>query len=149
MPRPGYRARLDDGLKLDINRLARRGFIRRGGVTGPFGITWTHSYWGEIARGEISASMRGDWEGMVSHQGRHARSADYLDAAASAFRRASMVLRMSDHEPPRVGVVDAAGRAELPQSAGMGTAGRLRFAIRMQQRSDLAREGEDQSTANR
>jgi len=63
MPRPCSRVRLDDGLKLDINRLAQRGFLQRGAMTGPVGIRWTSNYWGEIASGTISASMCGDWEG--------------------------------------------------------------------------------------
>ncbi len=60
MPRPGHRARLESGLKLDINRLARRGFIRPGAATGPVGIAWNSDYWGEIATGTITADMRGE-----------------------------------------------------------------------------------------
>jgi hypothetical protein len=48
---------LQDGLKLDLNRLARKGFVRHGANIGVRGITWTHSYWGEIASGTISADM--------------------------------------------------------------------------------------------
>jgi hypothetical protein len=57
MARSCSKVRLENGLKLDLNNLARRGFVRRGAVTGPVGITWTHSYWGEIAAGKIWASM--------------------------------------------------------------------------------------------
>jgi hypothetical protein len=57
MPRPLQRVRLENGLKLDLNNLGRRGFVRRGVVTGPIGITWTSSYWGEIASGVIWANM--------------------------------------------------------------------------------------------
>ena len=58
MPRPLRRARLEGGLKLDLNRLVRRGFIRPGAVTGAVGITWTDSYSGdEIAFGLIAADM--------------------------------------------------------------------------------------------
>jgi hypothetical protein len=60
MPRPGYRARLENGLKLDINRLARRGFIRPGAAAGPVGITWTSDYWGQLASGTITADMSGE-----------------------------------------------------------------------------------------
>lgn len=60
MPRPGYRARLDNGLKLDINRLARRGFIRPDAATGPVGITWNSDYWGKLATGTITADMSGE-----------------------------------------------------------------------------------------
>jgi hypothetical protein len=54
---------LGDGLKIDINRLARNGFIRPGAKTGPVGIRWFHSYWGEIASGLITANMSGTQEG--------------------------------------------------------------------------------------
>src|SRR6516165_5050883 len=61
MPRTGYRVRLESGLKLDINELARNRFIRPGAATGPVGIRWT-SDWGEIAAGTITADMSGiDW----------------------------------------------------------------------------------------
>ncbi len=60
MPRPGYRARLENGLKLYINRLVRRGFIRLGASTGPVGIRWSSSYWGDIATGIITADMSGE-----------------------------------------------------------------------------------------
>ena len=60
MPRPGYRARLENGLKLDLNRLSRQGFIRPGIATRPVGITWTSDYWGEIATGTITADMSGE-----------------------------------------------------------------------------------------
>ena len=62
--RPGHRARLESGLKLDINRLARDGIIRFGLATGPSGIKWTNSYWGDdIASGTLSANLAGDIEG--------------------------------------------------------------------------------------
>ena len=59
MPRPGYRARLENGLKLDLNDLARRGFIQPGTVTGRVGISWNSDCWGEIAKGTITADMSG------------------------------------------------------------------------------------------
>jgi hypothetical protein len=57
MARPRYRACLQDGLKLDLNQLARKGFIKFGGNVGIRGITWSNSYWGEIASGLINADM--------------------------------------------------------------------------------------------
>jgi hypothetical protein len=63
MPRPLERVRLENGLKLNLNRLARDGFVCPGAATGPIGIKWTSDYWGEIATGLIWADMRGDWEG--------------------------------------------------------------------------------------
>jgi hypothetical protein len=63
MARSCSKVRLENGLKLDLNNLAYRGFVRRGATTGPIGITWTHSYWGEIASGKIWASMEQSWRG--------------------------------------------------------------------------------------
>jgi hypothetical protein len=59
MPRDRQRVCLQDGLKLDLNNLARRGFIQRGLYSAPTGIKWTHSYWGEIASGTVSADLSG------------------------------------------------------------------------------------------
>jgi hypothetical protein len=44
---------------VDLNRLARNGFIKRGANIGGRGIKWTHSHWGEIATGMISADLSG------------------------------------------------------------------------------------------
>jgi hypothetical protein len=64
MPRPCQRVRLESGLKLDLNRLARRGFIQPGAATGPVGVQWMNSYWEEMtAFGVITADMRGSREG--------------------------------------------------------------------------------------
>lgn len=68
MPRSRERVCLQDGLKLDLNRLARRGFIKFGSNIGSRGITWTHSYWGEIASGIITADMSGQSEGWLRIQ---------------------------------------------------------------------------------
>jgi hypothetical protein len=65
MPRDRQRACLQDGLKLDLNRLARQGFVRPGCKTGPMGIRWSHGYWGEIAAGVITANMSGSYEGWL------------------------------------------------------------------------------------
>jgi len=67
MPRPRERVCLQDGLKLDLNRLSRKGFIKPGSI-GACGIAWTHSYWGQIASGIISADMSGQIEGWLRIQ---------------------------------------------------------------------------------
>jgi hypothetical protein len=68
MGKSRQRVCLQDGLKLDLNRLARNGFVRRGANIGIRGIQWTHSYWGEIASGSISADMSGRDEGWFRIQ---------------------------------------------------------------------------------
>jgi hypothetical protein len=57
MPRPRYRACLEDGLKLDLNHLARKGIIRFGANIGARGISWSNPHRGEIASGVITADM--------------------------------------------------------------------------------------------
>jgi hypothetical protein len=68
MARDGWRVKLENGLKLDLNRLARRGFIRPGAITGPIGISWTSSYWGQIGSALISADISGSFEGSFRIQ---------------------------------------------------------------------------------
>lgn len=68
MARSRERVCLQDGLKLDLNRLAQNGFIKRGANIGIRGIRWTHSYWGEIASGMISADMSGEQTGWLRVQ---------------------------------------------------------------------------------
>jgi hypothetical protein len=58
MPRPCQRVCLQNGLKLDLNRLIRRGMVRPGATTGPHLIQWTNSYTEEIvATAQITASL--------------------------------------------------------------------------------------------
>ncbi|MBR0974318.1 hypothetical protein JQ572_27345 [Bradyrhizobium japonicum] len=68
MPRSRVRVCLQDGLKLDLNRLVRKQFIKPGANIGVRGITWTHSYWGEVATGVISADMSGQADGWFRIQ---------------------------------------------------------------------------------
>lgn len=68
MPRSRVRVCLQDGLKLDLNRLVRKQFVKPGANIGIRGITWTHSYWGEVATGVISADMSGQAEGWLRIQ---------------------------------------------------------------------------------
>src|SRR5215472_9546714 len=57
MPRPRHRVCLQDGLKLDLNLLARKGFLKFGANIGARSISWSNSHQGEIASGVISADM--------------------------------------------------------------------------------------------
>ena len=57
MPRPRHRACLEDGLKLDLNHLARKGFIKFGANIAARGISWSNSHRGEIASGVITADI--------------------------------------------------------------------------------------------
>ena len=69
MPRPRQRACLEQGLKLEINKLARLGFVRSGAKSGPNRIQWSQTYTGDaIASGLITADMEGRDEGWVRIQ---------------------------------------------------------------------------------
>src|SRR5262249_14409254 len=56
MPRPRYRVCLQDGLKVELNHLARKGIINFGANIGARGISWSNDQ-GEVASGVISADM--------------------------------------------------------------------------------------------
>ena len=68
MPRARQRACLNQGLKLDLNKLRRQGLVRPGARLGPAGIRWNSAYWGEIASGFITANMEGRYEGWLRIQ---------------------------------------------------------------------------------
>jgi hypothetical protein len=55
---------LQEGLKLDINVLARRGLVVPGSATGPHAIRWVNSNGEVIASGWIKADMEGDAQGV-------------------------------------------------------------------------------------
>jgi hypothetical protein len=57
MPKQRERICLEAGLKLDLNRLQRRGVVRPGSRTGPTAHYWGNLYAGEILRATISANM--------------------------------------------------------------------------------------------
>lgn len=63
MSRSRSRVCLQDGLKLDLNGLAKKRAVDRGFRTSGRCITWTHSYWGELTSATISADMSGQTEG--------------------------------------------------------------------------------------
>jgi hypothetical protein len=59
MPRDRSRACLNDGIKLNLNSLFRRGFVFKDAAIGGAGrgIAWHSSYWGEIASGRITSDL--------------------------------------------------------------------------------------------
>ena len=66
MPRPLQRVRLESGLKLNLNSLVRRRFIKPGAITGPVGIAWRDDTGQEIASGYITADMSGEETGWLN-----------------------------------------------------------------------------------
>jgi hypothetical protein len=69
MARQRQRACLQQGLKLDLNRLAQQGLVIPGAQTGPFAISWRNTCWQEeTASGLISADLQGEFEGSLRIQ---------------------------------------------------------------------------------
>jgi hypothetical protein len=64
MSRPRQRVCLQDGLKLDLNRLIRNGFIQRGTLVRSL-IRWSHPYWDDVVTGTIAADLTGDFHGSL------------------------------------------------------------------------------------
>ena len=69
MSKPRQRACLENGLKLDLNKLTRQGFVRPGASVVPYRNCWFSTYWNEeLAAGLISANMEGEYEGWFRIQ---------------------------------------------------------------------------------
>ena len=82
MPRPRQRVCLEQGLKLDLNKLARQGLVSPGAKVGPNFIRWWNTYWDEeIAKGLVGASMEGEYEGWFRIQ------IGSLDQTITSYRR--------------------------------------------------------------
>lgn len=62
MPRSRQRATLEAGLKLDLNRLVRRGFIQPGAFRRS-GISWSSNFEDYITSGIITADMTNPYDG--------------------------------------------------------------------------------------
>ncbi len=65
MSRPRQRIRLEDGLKLDLNKLLREGLGPPGRIPWPVDIRWASSRSGEIAKGWITIRNEGEDRGFV------------------------------------------------------------------------------------
>jgi hypothetical protein len=144
MSRPRERVCLQDGLKLDLNRLARKGFIKHGTNIGVRGITWTHSYWDEIATGFITADMSGNDEGWFRIQLGSLDQRITLVARSAPLWRQAMVLRLSRDEPSRIGGLEAARRNSVLQPANLGPAGRVPVPIQRCDEPGTCWKGSDQ-----
>ena len=120
---------LQDGLKLDLNRLARKGFVRHGANIGVRGITWTHSYRGEIATGMISADMSGKHQGLVSYPAWQPRPVDYARVPSVSFRWSAMVFCLPCQESARLRPLEAKWCDAVLQPPDLGPASRLSIPI--------------------
>jgi hypothetical protein len=68
MPRHRERARLESGLKLDLNNLKRQGYVKPGKDTAPKSICWREAISGEIkAFGSIYSHAESPSGGGLLH----------------------------------------------------------------------------------
>src|SRR5262249_15263504 len=113
MPRGRLRVCLQDGLKLDLNQLVRRGFVQRGEYTGPLPIQWLNSDTGEVrASGLITANLRGHEEGWF-----HFKSSS-LDQWVTLVARPRP---FGGKQWSGICPLEASGRTAVLQPARMGT----------------------------
>ena len=146
MPRSRQRICLQEGLKLDISWLARRGLIAPGSATGPHAIRWMNSNGEVIASGWISADMRS--EGRCSTSRLANSTSDHPGSLASPLWRPTVVFA-AGNEPSRIGFMAASRGAAVRKQARLARAGRLQIAIHDADGSGLSRQGKDQAASDR
>ena len=151
MPKPRQRACLEQGLKLDLNKLTRQGLMRRGAKVGRRIINrWTYSYTGEeIARGCRHCEHGRQIRGLAEDPNQKPRPVDRPSPSASTFRWTPMVLRVPCHTSTLFGVVDASGRDALLQPPNTAKASRLLFTIWNTRRSGTPQSIQNQIAIDR
>jgi hypothetical protein len=92
MPRPLQRARLESGLKLDLNKLRRQGGVQPGAKIGPHVIRWANTYTGEEFERFNYREHGRPIPRLVQNPTWKSGPVDRLDPSASAFRWAPVVL---------------------------------------------------------
>jgi len=122
MPRTRSRVCLQDGLRLDLNRLARKGFIKFGTNIGIRGIVWNNPYWGEVV-GIISADMTDPHDSWLGIQIGESRQRINVGFPIQAFRRMPMVLCLPCDRSDRNGSLEAGRSRQVLQPEGLGTSG--------------------------
>ena len=147
MPRPRYRACLEDGLKLDLNHLARKGFIKACANIGPRGISWSNPHQGEIARGVISADMTNpDHAWFRLAIGSFAQQITFFLSLAP-LRRTPVVLSLPRDRRTCYGALEAPWSRQVLEQASLGTKGRLCVAISGSRQSRSSRTIKNQCAA--
>ena len=68
MSRARQRVPLEEGLSLDLNKLARYGLIERGANSSERLVRWVHPQLGQLACGLVSADLSGTQEGWLQIQ---------------------------------------------------------------------------------
>ena len=147
MPRPLQRVCLESGLKLNLNSLARRGFIKPGAITGPVGIAWTDDTGQEIASGYITADLSDERTGWLRIRLGRLDQCIYLVTRPRHFGGRQWFF-MCPHLHSLATVLWMPPRSPLFRvSRTMGQESRLRFAIYGPRRQGHPRRGDDQIEA--
>src|SRR3984893_6837291 len=121
MSRPRQRVRLEDGLKLDLNKLIRQKLVRPGSKTGT-GIRWSYRYLDEeITTGKITADMTYARRGWLRLQ--FGNLDQWIDLETVPRHR------LPANRAACLGALETSRLAILRQSPGMGAASRLWLAI--------------------
>src|SRR6516165_9619589 len=128
MPRTRSRVCLQDGLRLDLNRLARKGFIKFGANIGMRGIVWNNPYWGEVV-GIISADMTDPHDSWLGIQIGESTQRITLVSRSRHFRRTPVVLCLPCDRSDRNGSLEAARSYKVLQPEGLGTTGCVCIAV--------------------
>jgi hypothetical protein len=152
MPRPRERVCLQEGLKLDLNWLIRRGTVRPGTRSGPYLIQWTNNYTGEVVRlGEITSGFCSQEEGWFRFEADAVDQRIILtDRPSSPLRWGAVVLHLPRHEPASIGALDASWCRTILQPSNLGKAGgRLSIAIPWARRSRARGPRKDQVAPDR
>ena len=128
MPRSRSRVCLQDGLKLDLNSLARKGFVQRGCYSGVRGIRWTHSY---LGGSRISADFCRSKRRVIglAETGGRPQPVYFAGGSAETLRRSSVVFCLPLHRPASFCPVAPSGCEALLQPSSVGTPGRVCVAI--------------------
>ncbi|WOH53774.1 hypothetical protein [Bradyrhizobium sp. sBnM-33] len=129
MSRSRSRVCLQDGLKLDINRLARNSFIKFGANIGVKGIAWKHSYWGEIARGLISADMTDACHAWLKVELGEVVQRITLVSRRRHFGGPSVVFSVPSDISAGHRSLETAGSPKILQPRDVGAAGGIRVAV--------------------
>jgi hypothetical protein len=146
MPRPSQRVRLESGLKLNLNSLARQGIIKPGAITGPVGIAWTDDTGHEIASGYITADLSDEHGGWLRIRLGRLDQCIYLVARPRHFGGRQWFF-MCPHLHSRATVLWMPPGAHSCVSRTMGQESRIRLAIQGPHRQGSSGGSEDQIEA--
>ena len=144
------RACLEQGLKLDINRLARQGVLDANRAAGPSRIEWTNTYTGEeVASGTITADMEGPDEGWLRESKSESLTQRIdLRAMPRHFGGRQWYFRCPATQSRCSVLWMPPGARHVLQPSSLAQASRLRLSVCIPRGPGLSRAGENQIQAD-